>query len=259
MNKELSKILDDNISGSNQILSNLIDYCKKHSTDLEQLKIVCENAKDRLSHFAVVEKFVSQLEKIISKSEVSDVYKFLSNYENKKIESIQSIYQKNKVLLDTFESFVTISFSKTLLEIIKIKNEVNPNLKIFVLESRPVLEGRELVKKLIKLKIDTTLLVDSLMNYAVKNSQAVVIGADTILKNRNVINKIGSYPLALCAREEGKPFYVVAERSKFVNRNKFTTNFYPKEEVWRSNSDVKIINQYFEEIPSRLITKIITD
>lgn len=259
MNKQLDKIISDNECGSNQILLNLIEYCKIYYNNSEELKLIIKKSEESLSHFASIQKFVNELKKKLNNSTSKELLIYLNDYETKNMNSISSIYNSNKDLFDKIKSFTTISFSKTILDIVKILANEKKNLKVFVLESRPVFEGRKLVSELIKINIDVTLMVDALMCYAVKNSDSILIGADQILKNGNVVNKIGSYPLAVCAKEFNKPFYVIADKSKFVNKTKFFSNSFPKNEIWKTRNRVKIINHYFEEIPSKLITKIISN
>ncbi len=259
MRNELQKIIEDITSGSLKILLNLVKYSKSNYANIGELKSICEVAKKKLSHFAAIKNFITQFQKKVSSSNSNEILLFLKDYESKLQNVSYNIYEKNKDILSGLNSITTLSFSKTLLEIIKIISEYNRKLKVFVLESRPILEGRKFISELNKLDIDSTLIVDSLMCYALKKSEAVIIGADQILKNGNVVNKIGSYPLALCAKEFNKPFYVIADKSKFVFKLKYKTINNNDSEVWKTRKRIKIINHYFEEVPSKLITKILTD
>lgn len=259
MNRELYKIINDNKSGSLQILNNLIKYCGKNLSDKNELKSVCELSRKELFHFAAIENFIAQLEKKISYPDSEELEIFLSDYEMRLKNISYTIYLKNKEIFSNLKSFTTISFSKTLLDIIKIRIKEKNNIKVFVLESRPMLEGRKFALELSKLNVNVTLVVDAFMCYAVKNSSAILIGADQILMNGNVVNKIGSFPLVVCAKEFNKRFYVIADKTKFVNKSKFIPNSFQDSEVYKTKKNITIINQYFEEIPSKFITKILTD
>lgn len=259
MNKELKNIINDNSSGSNQILLKLIDYCKKNYRSVEDINLVCKVSREKLLHFASIKNFINELKQKINHSSEKELLRFLIDYETAQIDAASLIYHNHHNTFDKIKSLTTISFSKTVLDIIKLISKRRKNLKVFVLESRPILEGRKLADELIKLNINTTIVVDSLMSYAVKNSDSVVIGADQILKNGNVVNKIGSFALALCAREFNKPIYVVADKSKFVNSSKFVPKKYPNSEVCKTKKKIKIVNHYFEEVPANLITKILSN
>ncbi|MCX7611857.1 MAG: hypothetical protein N2043_09755, partial [Ignavibacterium sp.] len=247
MKKQLDKIINDSESGSNQILLNLIEYCKKYYDNSEELKLIIKKSEESLSHFATIKQFIKKLKKKLNESTYEDLLIFLNDYKTKNLDSIISIYNTNKDLFSQIKSFTTISFSKTILDVVKIVAKEKKKLKVFVLESRPVFEGRKLASELCKINVDVTLIVDALMCYAVKNSDTVLVGADQILKNGNVVNKIGSYPLAICAKKFNKPFYVIADKSKFVNKTKFFPNSSPENEIWKTRNRVKIINHYFEE------------
>ncbi len=99
-----------------------------------------------------------------------------------------------------------------------------------------------------------------MMAFAVKKSDAVIIGADSILKNKNVINKSGSLPLAVICKYHKKPFYVIAAKSKYSNRKKFKPVKEKGISVWDySKEKLEILNYPFEEIDFSLITDIISD
>lgn len=257
MNKQLEKIIKDNTSGSLQILFNLISYCKQQK-DIKELKSVISSSKKYLFHFSVIADFIKELEKHTYTKSIEKILDFLSKYELEQKNIGEAIYNSNRNILRKINSFTTISYSKTLEEVIKFWSKDKNRIKAFILESRPMFEGREFSLALKKYKIDSTLLVDSMMAYAVKNSDAVLIGADQILKNGNVINKVGSLPLCLCAAEFNKPVYVVAGKEKFTNKTKFSPDNYSSKEVWKTKKEINIINQYFEEVPKRFITKMLT-
>ena len=99
-----------------------------------------------------------------------------------------------------------------------------------------------------------------MMSLFVPKSDAAVIGTDSVLKNKNVINKVGSKALALFCKEHKKPFYVVTTRSKYSNKKNFIPKKEDPDEVWTNrNKRLTISNIYFEEIEKKLITKTITE
>lgn len=258
--QQLNKILKDNKSGSSEILLKLKKLILKNLNDKEFIRIIISNADTQLSNFASVKNFLKEIKSELKNSELSGLKSFLENSIIKQEKQIDILFEQNKRFLLKFSSITTLSYSKTLLELFKRWYNENPNLKIFILESRPMLEGRLFAKELIKIGFNCELIVDASMNYAVANSDAVIIGADQVLKNGNIINKIGSYPIALCAKEKNKPFLVIATQDKFINSTKFVSEQKPEIEVWNYNHQkLKLTNFYFEEIPSKYIKKIIRD
>lgn len=63
--------------------------------------------------------------------------------------------------------------------------------------------------------IECTLIVDSAIGYIMESVDIVMVGAEGVVESGGIINRIGTYTMALCAREMKKPFYVLAESFKF--------------------------------------------
>jgi eIF-2B alpha/beta/delta-like uncharacterized protein len=83
-------------------------------------------------------------------------------------------------------------------------------------ETRPFLQGARLTAwELVKDGIDTTVITDNMAGAMMRLGQVdlVVVGADRIAANGDVANKIGTYAVAVLAREHGIPFYVAAPLS----------------------------------------------
>jgi translation initiation factor 2B subunit (eIF-2B alpha/beta/delta family) len=99
-----------------------------------------------------------------------------------------------------------------------------------------------------------------MMGLYIPKIDAAIIGADAVLINGNVVNKVGSKALALLCREYKKPFYAVAFRSKLSKKKIFQPMKDDQQEIWEKKvKNLSISNIYFEEIEKKLITKIFTD
>ncbi len=155
---------------------------------------------------------------------------------------------------------ITLSRSGTVLEILKLWHQKNKKLKVVVCESRPKFEGRLMAKELADNGINVELITDAMMGLYVPKVDAAIIGADTVLKNGNVVNKVGSKSLALLCKEYKKPFYVVTSKSKLSKKKIFKPKKENPQEIWdKKVKNLSISNIYFEEIEKKLITKIFTD
>ncbi|PIT94443.1 S-methyl-5-thioribose-1-phosphate isomerase, partial [Candidatus Falkowbacteria bacterium CG10_big_fil_rev_8_21_14_0_10_39_9] len=87
------------------------------------------------------------------------------------------------------------------------------DIKVRLDETRPWLQGSRLTAwEMDRAGIDYTVNIDSASGYLMSHGlvDMVIVGADRIAANGDVANKIGTYPLALMAREHGIPFYVAA-------------------------------------------------
>jgi translation initiation factor 2B subunit (eIF-2B alpha/beta/delta family) len=108
--------------------------------------------------------------------------------------------------------------------------------------------------------IKVELITDAMIGLYVHKVDAAIIGADMVLKNRNVVNKVGSKALALMCKENKKPLYVVTTRSKFSNKDNFKPKKEKPDEIWNMKiKNLSISNTYFEKVDKKLITKIFTN
>ena len=160
----------------------------------------------------------------------------------------------------------------TALGIARAAREVGKLEHVYVTETRPLLQGARLTTwELQRDGIPFTLVVDSAAGSLLRRGlvQAVVVGADRIAANGDVANKIGTYPLAVLARENGVPFYVAAPIST-IDFNTSCGDEIPIEE--RSPVEVTTLagvettpggataaNPAFDITPSAYVTAIITE
>jgi len=101
----------------------------------------------------------------------------------------------------------------TALGVIRAAVESGKKLHVFADETRPFLQGSRLTAwELMKDDIPTTLIADNMAGAMMRQGKidAVIVGADRIAANGDVANKIGTYTVAVLAKEHGIPFYVAA-------------------------------------------------
>ena len=89
------------------------------------------------------------------------------------------------------------------------------NFKVICTETRPAFQGRITARELVELGIETTFIVDSAARTFMDSVDIVIVGADAITSEGNVVNKIGTSGLAVLAHEARVPFYVVSELLKY--------------------------------------------
>ena len=137
-------------------------------------------------------------------------------------------------------------------------------------ETRPWFQGSRLTMwELNKFGIPSTLIVDSLAGYLMSRGkiQCVIVGADRIAANGDVANKIGTFSLAVLAKEHGLPFYVAAPITT-IDLGKNTGDEIPIEERLAEEvitvkgisvgvQESKVLNMAFDITPSKYITSII--
>ena len=106
----------------------------------------------------------------------------------------------------------------TALGVIRAAHQAGKDIRVFAGETRPLLQGARLtVLELMEDGIPVTLITDSMAGWVMYKGlvNMVIFGADRIARNGDTANKIGSYSLAVLAKEHDIPVYVAAPRSSF--------------------------------------------
>jgi methylthioribose-1-phosphate isomerase len=160
----------------------------------------------------------------------------------------------------------------TALGVIRASVEAGKKIHVFADETRPFLQGARLTAwELAKDKIPVTLITDNMAGHFMKlgKIQAVIVGADRIAANGDVANKIGTYSVAVLARENKIPFYVAAPLST-IDMSLASGEQIPIEERspgevthWRgvqtAPENVEARHPAFDVTPHRYVTAIITE
>ncbi|HEX8814096.1 MAG TPA: S-methyl-5-thioribose-1-phosphate isomerase [Terriglobales bacterium] len=160
----------------------------------------------------------------------------------------------------------------TALGVIRAAVESGKKIHVFADETRPFLQGSRLTAwELMKDGIPTTVISDNMAGAMMSKGKikAVVVGADRIAANGDVANKIGTYSVAVLAKEHGIPFYVAAPFSTIdldtsdgskipiEQRNiKEVTHIAGKQMV---PDGVEIENPAFDVTPAKYVTAIVTE
>jgi methylthioribose-1-phosphate isomerase len=159
----------------------------------------------------------------------------------------------------------------TALGVIRMAVEGGRKMHVLVPETRPYLQGARLTAwELAEDGIPLTLITDNMVGHYLKKGDvgAVVVGADRIAANGDTANKIGTYQIAVLAREHGVPFYVAAPIStldlSIPSGEHIPIEQRAAEEVThfrgvRVAPDVEVGNPAFDVTPARLIAAIITE
>lgn len=145
-------------------------------------------------------------------------------------------------------------------------------LHVFIDETRPVLQGARLTAwELQRASVPATLITDNMAAHFMRRGgiRAVFVGADRIAANGDAANKIGTYGLAVLAREHDIPLYVVAPRStidlRLSDGEGIPIEQRPPDEVTHMRGvriapeGIAVANPAFDVTPARYITAIITE
>ncbi len=163
-------------------------------------------------------------------------------------------------LIGEDQTIVTHSFSSAVAASIIAAHRRGRRFTIIATESRPVYEGRELALMLAKEGIRVKLVADAAIFRHLNVAQAVMVGADTVTPS-TLINKAGTYGLALAAWELNIPLYVLAGSEKFhPSGASFVEEPKPPQEIWgQRHPNLEIFNYYFDQTPLKYITALISE
>ena len=160
----------------------------------------------------------------------------------------------------------------TALGVIRAAHEAGKDIRVFSDETRPWLQGARLTAwELMKDGIPVTLISDNMAGFFMNRGEITccVVGADRIAANGDTANKIGTYSVAVLARENNIPFYVAAPVSTLdltlSDGSKIPIEERPSSEVTHikglaiAPEGVTVRNPSFDVTPARLISAIITE
>ena len=160
----------------------------------------------------------------------------------------------------------------TALGVIRAAIEQGKKIHVYADETRPFLQGSRLTAwELVKDGIPTTVISDNMSGAMMKQGKigAIVVGADRIAANGDVANKIGTYTVAVLAKEHGIPFYVAAPLSTIdletPDGSKIPIEQRDAREVTHiagkqmTPDGVQVENPAFDVTPAKYVTAIITE
>ncbi|MDO8568480.1 MAG: S-methyl-5-thioribose-1-phosphate isomerase [Dehalococcoidales bacterium] len=160
----------------------------------------------------------------------------------------------------------------TALGVIRMAKERGKKIKVFADETRPLLQGARLTTwELARAGIPVTLITDSMAGYFMNQGKidCAIVGADRIAANGDTANKIGTYSVAVLAKENGIPFYVAAPTTT-IDMSIASGKDIPIEQrngkevthiqgVCLAAEGCDVANPAFDVTPAKYITAIITE
>lgn len=224
---------------------NGVFYIKKKSENLYMEKISIKDTQDRL---------------------LSLIDEYLDMISNSKKELVKNCSDD----LREFENVLTHCHSSTVVDLFKgiSKGKKNSDFSVICTETRPKFQGRITAKALVDARIDTTLIGDSAAESFVigrgnKPVDAVFLGCDQITRDGYMINKIGSWGIAMASHYAGKPVYVVTPLLKVdphTSASDIEIEVREEEELWSdAPKGLEMFNPAFEIVDNSLITGYVTE
>ncbi|MFX1378771.1 MAG: translation initiation factor eIF-2B [Promethearchaeota archaeon] len=273
--RKLSELRTDNSSGASELVFKALEIVRSQLELVEDPNgnikdLIIDLAKKIIDSRPTMAPLINTIGYIIQNSiplNKNAIMESLSQFETDRI-------SRNKALEENFHEFLNlnakshcrlmlISYSSTIINLLKKFNKFN--LELYVLESRPLFEGRKTAEILSKY-YKTHLIIDAAIGKFIDQLDLVLIGVDSILKDGSIINKIGSHPLALLAKIYKKKVYAICDSFKYNLRSHFGEPILieekPSDEIYNEallNGFLEVHNYYFDITPSKYISGIITN
>lgn len=110
------------------------------------------------------------------------------------------------------------SFNKNVMTVIKSAQERGISISVITTKCLPSNAGMKVKEFCDKYNIPCTVVDDAAIGLCMNEIDCVFVGADCVLENGGIVNRIGTFTIALCAKAFNKPFYVFVESLKFFKR-----------------------------------------
>ncbi|NXH21078.1 EI2BA factor, partial [Bucco capensis] len=165
---------------------------------------------------------------------------------------------------------LTHAYSRVVLRVLEAATESKKRFSVYVTESQPDQAGQvfinvqKMAKALRKLNIPVTVILDAAVGYIMEKVDLVLVGAEGVVESGGIINKIGTNQIAVCAKAQNKPFYVVAESFKFVrlfplNQQDVPDKFKYKADTLKTSQNLTEEHPWIDYTSPSLITLLFTD
>jgi len=242
----LQKLAKDRVSSSNTIALKMVD-CVVELFGKYDCKELVKNIMEGQPSMAVVLNVADKILKVDNKEELLEL-------RNEFLKAEENTVNKAVKKLKDYKRIATISYSRTVLETLKF---IRPK-RVYVSVSHPAKEGEKLAQELLAEGIDVVLFEDAAYSVVMDDVDAVFVGADAVFEDC-VVNKIGSFYLALLSSYFKKDFFVLANKFKFLDedlgKNYRILELEPSQ-ITDLNCDV--VNVYFERVPLKFVKEIIS-
>jgi len=258
--KTMKEVIESGYGNTEEIILKLKDAGEKLRSS-RPTAVSLPNSIDYVLYLA--EKRKNLKPDIFKKELIGEIDKFIKNMEN----ALERIAEIGSKIVNNNDVILTHCNSDTVIAILRKAWKKGRRFSVIVTETRPRLQGHITVKKLLDDGIPVTLIVDSAvcLTMYTKKVDKVLVGADAVCVNGDIVNKIGTSQIALCAKENGVKFIVAVESIKFSPQSMMggaieIEERSPSEVIDRGKlKGVKIYNPAFDITDADKIDMIITE
>lgn len=169
-------------------------------------------------------------------------------------------------LFDDVQLVMTHCHSWSVVKLIRKAWEINNKFKMINTETRPLYQWRITAQDMLDIGVWTTLITDDMAPYFIDQTYGdtpkvdmVLLGCDAIKKDGSIVNKVGSFSIALSAHRSKVPVYIVASMLKYDAEDVVKIETRDWHELWKTApKGIDILNFAFDTVPAEFITGFVT-
>ncbi|XP_055615885.1 translation initiation factor eIF-2B subunit alpha isoform X2 [Toxorhynchites rutilus septentrionalis] len=266
---------DDSLSSGIAAIKTLLMVLEKTKFDtVQELHSTIQAAVQTMRN---TEKSITS---VVSGSELFSRFITLAKFDDKTMDEVRLIMlARGKIFLDKLlegrnvvakqaTNFIrdgcrilTHARSRTVRDTLILAAKMNKRFQVYCTQSYPDKQGEHMQRELEAEGIECTIILDSTVGYVMETVDLVFVGAEGVVESGGIINRVGTFTMAMCAREMKKPFYVLVESFKFsrlypLNQRDLPNDYkYPKS----SMSDTSKAHPLVDYTPPVYITLLFTD
>lgn len=275
MDKLLSDIRTIKVQGARAVASAGLEYisrkaAKSEAKDKERLQKELLDEINRVIKLRPTEPMlINSLARIAVEFEKADIRsitamkRFIISTCSKQQRDIRKMLHQialnGAVEIEDRDVIMTHCHSSTVMAIFAEAKRQRRDFKVIVTETRPLYQGIATAKELLKAGIPVKYGEDSIMGYSMRETTKVLVGCDAILHDGSIVNKIGTFPIAVLAKEFGRPFMVAGETLKMTDHVEIEQRSRSEVADIRKIPGAEIINPAFDITPGSMVSAIITE
>lgn len=197
-----------------------------------------------------------------TKEIIEKVQDTLDDFEKTLCASAATIADLAYELIEPGSLVFAYSFSSTVVSALLHARSRGRYFRVVCTEARPSMEGRKLASRLSSGGIEVVHTFDTAMGLVLPSCGSAFMGCDCIALP-GVVNKVGSWMLAVGCRELDVPLYALSGTEKFVGEDRlfeFEKHVRPGKEVWSdAPKEINVVNSQFDLVPFDLLSGLVTE
>lgn len=263
-----NRIATDNVSSAQQILKDtldlLLDFCVKYSGEegfIPELKSISTALSNAQAQMAALSNICRFIEAATVKLPAEEVGTYISVLRKKVGDASSRAAKEAAGLILHGGVYATLSQSEFVIKTFETAAAAGRIATVYVMESRPLFEGRQTARALKAMGHRPILVSDASIGFFIGAIDAAFVGADAILSDGTLVNKIGSYALAAACSVAGKNLHAITSVLKY-DPGKTAASFLNKEESPHEifpNPEFEVKNVYFDTVNPNLIASVVTE